>query len=202
MFATTSGAVMPVNNRPVIVRNVADVQPKIIYASSFNKQPVIKAPPATSQTTSPPPATYTMYREPSQVSVYDYKEKKAKLKTISKEQADDASVHSELGSTNSQMGYRNSRKLLSGFHPYYDKVGVDFKIISSHEGIILNLFYFKNFKQRNLIYCIYNAVHAVSVDVDDVARDALAVRISCHVQFIVGSALLYPYFYFCVALLF
>jgi hypothetical protein len=121
MFAN-SGAVVPVNNRPVVVRNMAtvqDVQPKIIYASSFNKQPVITQ---TQVTTKPQESTYTMYREPSEVSVYDFKEKKSKVRTVTRELPDDASVHSLPVSTNSEMGYRNSRKLLSGFHPYYDKV--------------------------------------------------------------------------------
>lgn len=123
MFAN-SGTVVPVNNRPVVVRNMAnvqDVQPKIIYASSLNKQPIIMQSQMQNKTQNQEP-TYTMYREPSEVSVYDFKEKKAKVKTISREQPDDASVHSLPVSTNSEMGYRNSRKLLSGFHPYYDKV--------------------------------------------------------------------------------
>ena len=75
-----SGTILPVNNRPVVVRNMAtvqDVQPKIIYASSFNKQPVITQ---TQVTTKPQESTYTMYREPSEVSVYDFKEKKPKVR--------------------------------------------------------------------------------------------------------------------------
>ena len=117
-------------NKPVIVRQMPqianaqtittqDITPKVIYPSK-NSQVLLKPKQVA-------PVTLTMYREPSEepsykrdASVLEQPSKKT-VRTLPQQDDDFNDAESELGSTISEKA-RNSRKLLSGFHPFYDKV--------------------------------------------------------------------------------